>query len=158
MKVTSFKDVETYLYTSIILPLKNLQAPELEFGSPIRGDYGEPWILMLERTPAGRRYRRNIEIQLNTGDNKNHILATYNIRNHNLYLYEQPFRVLNALPLLGKMHDMFNRTTPFNKIILEDAYIIPKPRRQRGETFTEASEAPGYDPGWEDEVEETDDL
>lgn len=167
MKVTSFKDVETYLYTSVIMPLKGLNAPEFEFGSPIQGDNGVYWTLLLERSPLERRYRRNYqneraernrnwEIQLHTGENKNHVLATYDINNHNIYLYKQPFRILDAIPLMGKMHDMFSRTQPFNNIMIEDAVPVPKPRRQRGETFRDAEEAPGFDPDWGEE--ENDDL
>lgn len=161
MKVTSFKDVETYLYTSVILPLKRLDVPELEFGSPIQGDDGQAWTLYIGSEDPVRRYRRNYQneearqtssykIMLHAGksDGGSHIryqVASYDVKRHTVEMYEQPFKTLNAMPLFGRLHSLFSSNAPFTKIVTEDAAPRPRPQRQRRDVFMDPSEAPGFE-------------
>lgn len=130
MKVTSLKDVETYLYTSVVLPLKNIQAPELNFPSPITGKDGNSWSLQLQREPLERRYRRNYQrdraqnnrrwqVILST-PSKMYLVAEYSHKTHWVRLYEEPFRKLNSMPLLGQLYKVFHENTPFTKVIMMD--------------------------------------
>ena len=128
MKVTSLRDVEAYIYSSVVLPLKKLNVEYLEIQSPIRDETGQVWQLSLNQTPITgnfrRRYqrtqaerKRNWNICLTTG-RETFVVGEYNIKNHWVKLYEAPFRKVNAIMLLGKLHDVLNRNTPFTKIIV----------------------------------------
>jgi hypothetical protein len=167
MRVTSFKDVGIYLYTSAILPLKRLNLEELDFPSPLRGENGEVWTLSLERAAVPRRYRRNYQnmqanrrrdwhVILKVAHGQKYILASYNERNHWVKMYQEPFKVLGAMPLFGRLHHLFNTNTPFGKIVVEDAYMQPRPPRPRGD---DRLEEPMYPyPTDEDEEYDDDDM
>lgn len=154
MKVTTFKDLGVYLYTSIALPLRQLNVPVLEFGSPMRGDKDEEWTILLDKAPV-RHYRRSgqrhrahqnsdwlIKLHVSDdGDGRTYTLARYNVKNHNVTMYSHPFKVLNAIPLYGKMHDMFKRCEPFNEII-EGTFPPRQPYfRDRNRDFVPTEEA-----------------
>lgn len=138
MKLTTLKDLETYLYSAVVLPLRGIRGISLEYDSPIKGSNGELWSLTLDREAVrGHRRqgpRRRAErssaylVRLNTNTDS-YVVAKYNIRNHNIVLYEQPFKVLKAMILFGKMHDVFVRYEPFNKIAIKHVYREPIIRR-----------------------------
>lgn len=129
MKVTNLKDVETYIYSSVILPLKSLNVPSLEYPSPIKGENGNVWQLSTRLAPVNREFRRNYQrtqalrradwqVILYNGS-RPYIIATYNPKNHWVKLYERPFRKLMAKLLMAKIQEAFNKNTPFTKVIVE---------------------------------------
>lgn len=129
MKVTSFKDVETYIYSSVIMPLKALNVPSLDIPSPIRGNRDREWSFQVRQAPLTREFRRNyqrtqaqrrsnMQVVLFTGSAE-YVVASYNRKQHWVKIYERPFRVLKAMPLLGKLYEGFYQNTPFSKIITE---------------------------------------
>lgn len=151
MKVTRLKDVETYLYTSIVLPLKGLNTVEIDYPSPISGKDGEPWVFHLRRAPLQaqrlpRQYQReraqrnrDWEIYLNIGQRRIHV-GDYDIRSHVVRLYESPFKEMKAMILFGKLHQVFMENTPFSKVITETF-----PPRPRGRRFVNPFGAPEND-------------
>lgn len=130
MKVTSFKDVETYLYSSVIAPLKKLNTNLSGVESPLRSTNGEKvWTLQVVPEPPIRSYRRqyqrmqarrkaNLQVVLYTGT-REYVVAMYNPKHHWVKVYERPFRVLKATPLMGKLYEAFQNNTPFSKVISE---------------------------------------
>lgn len=154
MRVTSFKDVEIYIYSSVVLPLKRLNVSELPFASPIQSNEGRTWKLSIRRETLDRLFRRNYQrtqanrgrdwiVYLDTGE-KSLPVARYKLKSHKVIVYEEPFRALDAMPLMGTMCSVFNKNTPFTKIILEDAMLPPRPRRRNYDEFVDAHEAPDY--------------
>lgn len=165
MKVTSLKDVETYLYSSVIIPLKQLNVRQLDFPSPISSNDGRKlWTFRIAPEPPRRRYRRNyqntlaqrranLQILLSTG-NREYVVATYNSKTHWIKVYERPFKTLGATPILGKLYEILNKNTPFTKIISElDPPTEGVYRNRHGET-TIAEESPDYDDneGYDEEI------
>lgn len=153
MRVTSFKDVETYLYSSVVVPLKKLSTNLSEVKSPITSNDGKrEWTIQVLPEPPARRYRRqyqrmqasrnaNLQVILFTGK-REYVVATYNPRHHWVKVYERPFRVLHATPLMGKLYEAFQNNTPFGKVISE-----LDPPVQRGDVA-------GPEPEVEDDEEE----
>lgn len=77
--------------------------------------------------PVRRHYRRNYQntlarrsanqqVVLWTGKTE-YVVATYNPRTHWVKVYERPFKILKATPLMGKLYEVFNKNTPFTKVI-----------------------------------------
>lgn len=166
MKVTSFRDVETYLYSSVILPLKGMNVRPLDFPSPISSIDGKRvWELRVMPEPQHRVFRRNYQntqarrnanqqVVLWTGTAE-YVIATYQPRNHWVKVYERPFKTLKATPLMGKLYEVFSKNTPFTKIISElDPPVQGIMRDRRGRAIDmEAPEAP-YDDDTEGYEEE----
>lgn len=130
MKPASFKEIETYIYTSIVLPLKGLAVQELRYPSPLMGEDGLVWELRTILTPVRIHYRRNYQrtqaerrrnywIILKIADGRRFVLGEYHIKYHTVKLYQQAFSELNAIPLMGKMLDVFQTNSPFTKITVE---------------------------------------
>lgn len=137
MKVTSLRDMENYIYSSVILPLKNLNVPDLDLPSPIKGENGNFWSLQVQREPLLREYRRNyqrtqairnsnFQVVLYNGTSE-YVLATYHPKQHWVKLYQKPFRKLNAMMLLSKIHQALYQNEPFTKIMME----TEAPRRRQ---------------------------
>lgn len=132
MRVTSFKDVEAYIFSRLVLPFKGLTLPELEVNSPLSGKDGTSWHLSLYQAEVSSSYRRNYQ-RTQARVNRNWfiglihlpnsytptVLGEISIRNSWVRLYEQPFRDIGAMPLLGKMYDVFDRDTHFSKVLVE---------------------------------------
>lgn len=142
MKVRSLKDVETYIYTTLILPLKNLNLPELQYDSPIRDGVDSLWQFRLERTPTmGSDFRRNFQrdraennrewwFVLYRGGEKT-VVGEYNRRSHWVKLWDEPFKESGAMLVFGKLLEAVETNTPFTKVIVEHTH---PPRYSRGET------------------------
>lgn len=158
MKVTSLKDVETYLYTSVVLPLKNRDGLSLTCPSPIFGKNGNPWNMEViqPQVPRGRHnYERDFNqviepflVYLHGATDKPQILAQYNPKTKAVEIYEHPFKLLNAMPLLGKLHQMFNSHAPFGRVSI-------RKRRPVQRVQNRPSNAPHID--WEEDEEGYDD-
>lgn len=131
MKIKSFKDVETYIYTSIVLPLKGLNLPELNYSSPITDELGERWTFSLERTPVTGEFRRNYQRNL-AQQNRNwwlilrsgngepkRVIGEYNVRSHFVKLWQEPFKQAGAMPVFGKLQEALDTNTPFTKVIVQ---------------------------------------
>lgn len=128
MKITSFREVEGYIYAMLVLPLKQLDVPELGLSSPI-SEGGSTWHLGLYQQEISSNLRRNYqrnEARRNRNwilgmevEGKVHIVGEYSVRNRWVRLYEQPFRELKSMPLLGKMYDVFDRDSMFPKVFIE---------------------------------------
>lgn len=152
MKVTALRDVETYIYSSVIMPLKGLAVPDLHFPSPIRGENGEEWQFQVRQERLHRDYRRNYqrtqaqrlanwEVVL-FANGKEYVVAHFNPRVKWVKMYERPFRVLKAMPIMGKLYEGFYQNTPFGKIITEmDAPRVRPFRGRRHRGYDEPMEA-----------------
>lgn len=149
MKVTSFKDVETYIYSSVILPLKQLNVPDLPFPTPMRGDDGQEWSLMVRPQPLFGNFRRNyqrtqaqrradMQVILFTGS-KEYVVAQYNRKNKWVKVYQRAFMRLAAMPIYGKLFEAFQKNTPFAKVIPE--VDPPEEHRRRRPQFINDSPA-----------------
>lgn len=163
MKVTSFRDVETYIYSSLISRLKGLNIPEINFPSPIRGESGQTWELGIQSEPLQREFRRNYQRtqaqrKANTlivlyAEGKEYIVGCYYPRQKWVKLYKKPFKQLNATPLMGRLFEAFYTETPFGKVIMADSHPRPRPfrhRRNRGHDYGE--EAYDSDDGYDEEM------
>lgn len=167
MKVTSFRDVEIYIYSSVIMYLKGLNAPDLAFPSPIKGENGLDWQFGVSPEPIHREFRRNyqreqaqeranLQVTLFTG-NQDYVVATYNPKQKWVKIYERPFRVLKAVPLMGKLYEAFYTNAPFGKIITQ--LEAPRPqqfrhrRNRRGGSIGVPMEAPYIDEPDSDDYE-----
>lgn len=143
MKVTSFRDVETYIYSSVIIPLKQLNIPDLQFPSPIRGENGEDWQFSVRSQPINRDYRRNYQrtqamrranqqVML-FAEGREYVVAMYHPRQKWVKIYKRPFHSLKAVPLMGKLYEAFYTNSPFGKIMHE--LEAPRERRFRARGY-----------------------
>ncbi len=126
MKVTSLKDLERYLYLSVIVPLKSLGV-ETETQSPLKNSNGNSWYLWLQLTPVVMRGRRNYQrrqaehnrdwqVWMNNGTSE-YLVADYSIRTHWVKIYEKPFQDTGSMLIYGKLHKLFSENKPFSKVI-----------------------------------------
>lgn len=173
MKPASFKEIETYLYTSIVLPLKGLAVQELRYPSPLIGEDNQAWELETILTPVRLRYRRNYQrtqaerrrnywIVLKIGDRPNRrriVLGEYHIKYHTVKLYQQAFSEVGAIPLMGKMLDIFQTNSPFTKVTIESGeYPEYEQEGLRVPQSALRSNSTRYDPPDEEESWFADDL
>lgn len=131
MKINSFKDLETYVYSCIILPLKGLNLPDLHYSSPVRDKDGNIWKFSLEQTPIRGEFRRNYQrnrarsqrnwwVILTKGDNtRKEVIGEYNKDNHWIKLWDSTFKESDAMPVFGKLFEAFDTNTPFTKVIVD---------------------------------------
>lgn len=136
MKVTSSKELETYIYSSVVLPLKGLNLPELHSPTPLTDDAGIAWYFMLKRTPIRPSYRRNYQREIANAKRNywitfgsrgmpSQVIGEYNIKNHWVKLWEKPFRDINAMPIFSKLWNTLDNNTPFTKIIVITGNSMP---------------------------------
>lgn len=129
MKVQSLKSLETYIYSQVILPLKNLQVPNINLDSPLRNRSGEPLQLNVSRMEIDysqyrRDYQRRIARQkqpfivtIDSLINRRKI-AEYNPKGHSVIIFRDAMRdVTNSGILLGKLEEAFKTNTPFTKVV-----------------------------------------
>jgi hypothetical protein len=129
MKVTSLKEVENYLYASLLAPLKGLVV-NMEIPSPLKGNDGRNWHIEYGRTRI-QNYRRNYQrdramekrdyLMILIAGNQRHIIGKYFPKGRFVELYKEPFRELHAGILMGKIHHMFNTHAPFTKITIKES-------------------------------------
>lgn len=157
MKVTSLKDVETYLYSSVLVPLKQLRGVDFAYQSPLAGDAGDIWTVGTDQEQV-RRVRHNYErdwiqerapwvIRLFTDNGeKQYIVGQYDPKTHAVILYETPFKLLRAMPLLGKFHQMFSTHPPFTDVSIR--------KRRKPARVKSQSRAAAPDNDWPEDEEE----
>ena len=126
MKVTSLSELDDYLYSSVIAPLKGLNT-NLSIQSPIAHE-GRAWWLELTRTAVGN-FRRNFQrdrameqrdyLILLITPNARYIVGKFFIKGRSVELYKKPFKDLNASIVLGRLHHMFDTHKPFTKITIK---------------------------------------
>lgn len=160
MKVTSLKEVENYLYASLLAPLKGL-AINMEMPSPIRGNDGKSWYIECGRTSI-QNYRRNYQrdralgkrdyLMILIAGKERHIIGKYFPKGRFIELYKEPFRELHAGILMGKIHHMFNTHTPFTKITIKDSAPIEPEVVERPEVWDAFSD--GDEGEYEDDDED----
>lgn len=178
MRPASFKEIETYLYTSIVLPLKGLSVQELRYPSPLVGNDGERWELQAVLTPTRLNYRRNYQrtqaerrrnwwIIVKIGEREHRrtlVLGEYHNKYHTVKLYQQAFSELDAIPLMGKMLDVLQTNSPFTKVTVEsgeypeferDGYSSPRSLRYDQPDIDEAFDNSEDEDVWQGEPAET---
>jgi len=131
VKIKSFRELETYIYTSIILPLKDLNLPALNYSSPLLTDEGDRWEFFLQKTPVRGEFRRNYQrslaqqnrnwqIVLKAGEGSYPVIVgEYNLRSHWVKLWQEPFKRSGAMPVFGKLYEALDTNTPFTKVLVE---------------------------------------
>lgn len=131
MKVTSLKDMESYIYSGVILPLKGLEIEPLSLSSPITDnngavyfevfteDRGEPTQHNYQREEA----RRNAKWLIAVADRvKSMVVADYETHRHEVHIYEPAFSQFNGGAFIkGKLIEAFGKYEPFGKVILVNA-------------------------------------
>lgn len=127
MKVTSLKDVENYIYSVVILPLKDLGVEELSHQSPIMGKDGNAWQLGLARESIQGEFQHNYErdsaregarwlVNLRA-EGKRIVLADYQPRRHTVTMYQREVGTIKGANILfNKLEEAFRRYTPFDKV------------------------------------------
>ena len=130
IQVTSLKDVETYLYTSVVLPLKGLRVDSLHFPSPISDKRGYNWSFELQRMPVLHQFahqyereqaerERNWGIFLNTG-RRSYEVGEYHPKKHWVKLYKDPFDEVGAKLIFSKLVEVLSTNTPFTDVKIQD--------------------------------------
>lgn len=126
MKVTSFKELENYLYSSVVAPLKDLRI-DLDIDSPIRSN-DRKVRLYIEREGIGHhsmnyqrsraRARAKMLVRI---DNGLHVATAgnYDKQNHAVELFKDVFKAYNCSLVLGRLHSMLDSTTPFTKVTVK---------------------------------------
>lgn len=127
MKVSSLKQLENYLYSYMIAPLKELVV-DFRVDSPLKSPKGHPWHIVIKRTPVGgwrRNYQRDrmlverdyqIMIETHTGT---FLLGTYFLKGRRVELYKEPFMLLRASILMASIQNMLDTHTPFTKVVIK---------------------------------------
>lgn len=127
---TTLKDMESYIYSTVILPLKELDVGGLGIASPIVDTRGNTVDLFTGREEVGHRSydhnfqrdeARNSALELVWHRYRNHdgVLADYDRRRHNVVIYTPEFNNIKGGKLLmNKLLQAFNYHAPFNKVTL----------------------------------------
>lgn len=128
MKVTSLKDMESYIYSSVILPLKELEVESLSMETPMRDAQGRGLQLSLTREEVVGDFHHNYQreaartharwvVRLR-GGNVNKLVADYSPKRHTVRLYgwnqDSEYRML-----MNKLAEAFLSNTPFDKVFFE---------------------------------------
>jgi len=129
MKVTSLKDVESYIYFSVIVHLKDLQLPEpIRVETPVFSDHG-PVEFRLTREKLVGNFQHNFQRHRAKTDAKhlviirtgltNQIAADYDPITKDVNIYPEAFNIGRGTKiLLNKLVEAFNQNTPFRKVTM----------------------------------------
>lgn len=127
MKITGLKDMESYIYSKVILPLKELDIKGLEIKSPMHDGDEKYYELLLSREETGHVRFAHTYLRHETEANALHliklryanslqILADYDSRTHEVKIYEPAFTPSKGQLLMNKLIEAFNHYTPFTNI------------------------------------------
>lgn len=131
MKVTSLKDMDSYIYSKVVLPLKDLDVDGLIISSPMirENRYVELYVNDEEtgHISYSHQYQRE-EARMNTMKlvmlrygNSRHVLADYNTKTHAVNVYASPFEALESgKMLMNRLIQAFNNYTPFTRVTIKD--------------------------------------
>lgn len=131
MKVTSLKDMESYIYSTVILPLKELDVEGFSVRSPMTHPNGKRIDLFVNREETGHlRHEHNFQreewrnaalhlIWFKMGYDMR-VLADYDHRKHKVRVYKPAFSRLQTNLLMNKLIEAFNMYTPFNGVEVLD--------------------------------------
>lgn len=134
MKVTSLRDVEKYIYSSVILPLQNLGV-SLRMDTPISLN-GSPvtFEVALERTSgrAAHNYMRDIArenlkslVYMMDGNGRSEIVAEIDVK-HNVRIFKPA--IARVLPTQGRgiilsaLVNSFDGNIPFKEVTVVEQY------------------------------------
>lgn len=139
MKITGLKDMESYIYSKVILPLKELDVQGLAVETPMHDDKGTNYELLIVREETGHvrfahNFQRN-EAQANAKHliilrymHGSRVLADYDSRTHNVTVYEGAFEPSKGRLLMNKLVEAFNQYTPFTKVkVIKDIRDVYAP-------------------------------
>lgn len=132
MKVTSLKELESYIYSSVILPLSGLDIDPLNFSTPITNDRGFEitFSIMTERVhgdfqhnfqrdDARNRAKKLVIVTVN--DMEGFIAADFDRHTKDVTVYRPALREAGCRPfIINKFADAFRRHTAFHKVTMAD--------------------------------------
>lgn len=153
MKVTSLKDLEAYIYSGVILPLKELVIDMPGQSSPMSDPGGGSYMLSVSRNVPNREFQHNYQrreaeanatwLVILNGPEGGEILAEYQKQGHTVRIYRGAFN-LNSKILQNKLEEAFRNHTPFTGVTLVSGrHIEAVPRRVL--TFSDRIEYPESD-------------
>lgn len=132
MKV-NLKDLDAYIYATVIFPLKQLNVNALRVVSPLKTPDGTEIRFWVDREPLTGSYRRNYQrararhhlkwnIYVGSGRGDERVAAQYNDKNHSVRIFADAFRHSPNLRIaLGRIEDAFTASYPFTNVkILEE--------------------------------------
>lgn len=126
MKVTSLKDMESYIYSSVILPLKDLDV-QLHNSSPITANNGNILEFSVGRERLDGDFDHNYQrdaardqlrwlVTLRDGYSS-FIVADYETKRHVVRIYKEAFDQFEKGGMLyNKLIEAFGKYTPFGDI------------------------------------------
>jgi hypothetical protein len=133
MKVTSLKDMDNYIYSTVVLPLKELDVDGLSSVSPITDDNGRQaqfhvgnedihnvrYAHNFQREEAQRSTLRLVFLKYNR---TTIIVADYNPKKHNVNIYTPQLETIEGGKLiLNKLIHAFENHTPFTRVELQSS-------------------------------------
>lgn len=127
-KATSLKQVDTYLYLSLILKLKELRVDSYSPETPFSRE-GKKVQVLIELEPSTRTPRHNYERE-RASRNRNVIiyalwngqrvpLAYFHIKQKWVKIFQAGFNEMKMQIYLGKFYELFYGNEPFGKVSIE---------------------------------------
>lgn len=148
MKITSFRDLESYIYSSVILPFKDLRVDNIHYESPLQ-DGSSPWIFAIRSEEVSGEFHHNFQrdrareqakslVMLKVGG-ANLVVADYDHSLRKVTIYRGAFDGLDkGNYLLKRLEEAFRSNTPFEKVVIDEgtrsvAVYIPQEDPERDE-------------------------
>lgn len=127
MKVTSLRDMESYLFLNVILPLKKLNVEAGSTSSPITTDNGEQIQFAIQKESIMNGYDHNYQrdearrlakdLIVLSDSHTASIVADYESKRHTVRIYRPAFdNFTGGKFLCNKLVEAFESNTPFTKV------------------------------------------
>ncbi len=130
-KLTDSKQLKLYLYSQVVVPLKDVIVDFTSINSPIKDKSGAMWFVEVSQEPMTERVRFNYQrdrqaqrpnsviLLRKDGSYERVLLAYYSKRGREVTLFEQGFKKADMPYLLNKFHEVFSENEPFSKVNID---------------------------------------
>lgn len=128
MKITSLSALESYIYSSVILPFKNLKVQSISSVSPLL-DGSNHWAFSLSMEQIHGNFHHNFQrdrareqaktlVVLKAGG-MTQVVADYDRRLRKVTIYQGAFQALDkGNYLMKRLEEAFRSNTPFEKVVI----------------------------------------
>jgi len=129
VKATSLKDMESYIYSAVMIPLKSLDMEPMWLTSPLIDKAGYPIEFTVQRERVSRNHfdhnYQAEEARLHAKmlvfihhKGRVNVAADYSKRRHNVRIYPEAFaKIERGSLLLNKFREAFETHSPFNQVV-----------------------------------------
>lgn len=127
MRVTSLKELDNYIYSSVVIPLKGLVIDPLTYNSPIEDNGGRRVSFEIVREEVMGDFHHNFQrndarekakwLVLMRCNHRGYVVADYEPRRHAVRVYAPSFAMAGLSPIIkNKLTEAFRNNAPFGKV------------------------------------------